>query len=263
MTSLSVSAEPGTDPAYPEVRVFSDLDPEADTADMVRTVERLVREALRHRGIGGGARVRLSTPTAPDDPILIQINLLVRDKPVRMQTLNDSPHRWDAVLRRLDRQIVRAWGPWRPRPWPDSTRTLLTAPGHATIIRRKEVAAARTTPWCASEILDAMDYNMHLFTDVETGEEAVVYRAGPTGLRLVRQRHVHPPREPGPDALVVNSRPAPTLTEDTALARLCDHRLHFVFFTDADSGRGKLLYPRYDGGIGLITPTGGVDAVTG
>jgi len=27
-----------------------------------------------------------------------------------------------------------------------------------------------------------------------------------------------------------------------------------MFFTDANTGRGKLLYPRYDGNIGLIAP---------
>ncbi len=35
--------------------------------------------------------------------------------------------------------------------------------------------------------MDAMDYDVHIFTDTTTGEEAVVYRAGPAGLRLARQ----------------------------------------------------------------------------
>jgi hypothetical protein len=30
--------------------------------------------------------------------------------------------------------------------------------------------------------------------------------------------------------------------------------LGFLFYTDPDSGRGRLLYPRYDGGITLIAP---------
>lgn len=34
--------------------------------------------------------------------------------------------------------------------------------------------------------LNAMDYDVHLFTDAATGEDAVVYRAGPSGLRLAR-----------------------------------------------------------------------------
>jgi hypothetical protein len=29
-----------------------------------------------------------------------------------------------------------------------------------------------------------------------------------------------------------------------------------LFFTDSASGRGRLLYPRYDGDLGLITPIG-------
>jgi len=253
MTGVSVSAESATDPGYPDVRVFSELDPNVDSASTAQTVARAVGEVLHFRGIGGGARVRLSTPTA-DGSVLIQVNLRVRNKPVRMQTRNESLDDWVPAMRRLDRQIVRSWGPWQPRPWPDPTRTILTASERATLVRRKAVPLARTTPWCAAEVLDAMDYNMHLFTDVETGEEAVVFRAGPTGLRLARQHHVRVPSEPGPDPLVVNSRPARTLTEDAAVARLRDHSMRFIFFTDADTGRGKLLYPRYDGGIGLIAP---------
>jgi len=252
MTSLSVSAEPGTDPAFPEVTVRSELDVDSD--EIAGTVARAVGEVLQYRGIRGGARVRLGRPAVVDGAAVIQANLRVRDKAVRMQTVSESLDCWEPAMKRLDRQIVRAWGPWQPRPWPDPSRIILTAPDDAKIVRRKEVPLARITPWYAAEIMDAMDYNVHLFTDAETGEEAVVFRAGPTGLRLSRQFHVRPPREPGPDALVVNSRPAPELTEHDALDRLCEHSLRFMFFTDANTGRGKLLYPRYDGNIGLIAP---------
>lgn len=111
--------------------------------------------------------------------------------------------------------------------------------------------------------MDAMDYDVHLFTDAETGEDAVVYRAGPSGLRLARQHHVFPPgwsrcRAPAgpPVPLIVNSRPTPVLTEAAAVDRAREHGLPFLFFTDQATGRGQLLYARYDGNLGLITPTG-------
>jgi hypothetical protein len=108
-----------------------------------------------------------------------------------------------------------------------------------------------------------MDYDVHLFTDAETGEDAVVYRAGPSGLRLARQRRMlppgwswSPPTASPPVPLIVNSRPTPTLWKAAAVGRVCEYGLRFLFFTDPASGRGQLLYPRYDGDLALITPIG-------
>lgn len=42
--------------------------------------------------------------------------------------------------------------------------------------------------------MDALDFDAHLFTDADTGETAIVYWAGPLGVRMARQHHVHPPR---------------------------------------------------------------------
>jgi hypothetical protein len=59
-----------------------------------------------------------------------------------------------------------------------------------------------------------------------------------------------------PVPLIVNSRPTPTLTEAAAVGWLCKHGLRSLFFTDPAIGRGHLLYPRYDGNLTLVTPTG-------
>jgi hypothetical protein len=42
-------------------------------------------------------------------------------------------------------------------------------------------------------VLDAMDYMAHLSTDEETGDDAVVYSAGPARTRLMRQPTPGPP----------------------------------------------------------------------
>jgi hypothetical protein len=62
-----------------------------------------------------------------------------------------------------------------------------------------------------------------------------------------------------PVPLVVNSRPTPALTEAAAVRRIGEHRAQLLFFTDPTSGRGQLLYPRYGGNLGLITPVDGGD----
>jgi hypothetical protein len=196
--------------------------------------------------------------------MLVQVNLQVRDIPARVQALVGGIDDLGSALVRLDRQIVWVWAQWRPRPWPDPTRRALAAPDQAVITRRKPVVLQRATPLEAVAVMDAMDYDVHLFADTETGEDAVVYRAGPSGLRLARQRRMYPPGwswSPPPGApsvpMIVNSRPTPTLTEAAALGRVCEHGLQFLFFTDPATGRGQLLYPRHDGGLGLITPIGG------
>ncbi len=194
--------------------------------------------------------------------MLVQVNLRVRATPTRVQAVTGGCDDLSSALERLDRQIVRVWAPWRPRPWPDRTRRMLTAPADAVITRRKPVRPLHGSPVKAVAAMDAMDYDVHLFTDAETGEEAVVYRAGPSGLRLARQHRMHPPGwswspptgSVPPVPLVVNSRPTPTLSEDAAAARLREHGLRFLFFTDPTAGRGQLLYPRYDGNLGLVSP---------
>jgi len=102
--------------------------------------------------------------------------------------------------------------------------------------------------------MNAMDYDITLFTDAETGEDAVVYRSGPTGLRLARQRTMRPPSLPVLLPLTVNAHRVATLTAASAADRLVEGWLPHVFFTDRETGRGNLLYRRYDGELGLVRP---------
>ena len=59
-----------------------------------------------------------------------------------------------------------------------------------------------------------------------------------------------------PLRLVVHSHHIPIFAEADAVHRLCDDAVPFVFFTDKATGRGRLLYCRYDANLGLITPIG-------
>lgn len=260
---VACAPEPSSAPEFPDVVVFSGGRVPASQA---QRVAQAVGRILEHRGVNGGARVRLSVANCAAGPMLVQVNLHVRDTPTRVQAITGGIDDLPPALLRLDRQIVRVWAPWRPRPFPDRTRRILTATAaEETITRRKAVTPARCTPLAAVTTMDAMDYDVHLFTDSETGEDAVVYRAGPSGLRLARQRRMHPPgwsasptpnsaAPPVPVPLIVNSRPTPALTEADAVRRLCAHALRFLLFTDPATGRGRLLYPRYDGNLALITP---------
>jgi hypothetical protein len=56
--------------------------------------------------------------------------------------------------------------------------------------------------------------------------------------------------------MTLSPHPAPTMTVAEARQRLEAMDLSFVFFADAETGRGCVLYRRYDGDYGLITPAG-------
>lgn len=56
--------------------------------------------------------------------------------------------------------------------------------------------------------------------------------------------------------MTVDPLPAPVMDLPAARRRLEALGERFLFFADASTGRGKVLYHRYDGHYGLITPAG-------
>jgi len=220
-----------------------------------------IGELLERRGITGDVRVRVTAGHCDHGPVVVQVNLIVGDTPARVQAVPPDRDEMPAAVARLDRQIERLSARWRPRPWPDRTRRTLTGAGDGVINRRKEYELLRGAPMQAVMVMDAMDYDVHLFTDAETGEDAVVYRAGPSGLRLARQRRMCPPGSSLSTSsqvvpLIVNPHATPNLNEAAAVEQVRDNGAPFLFFTDAATGRGRLLYRRYDGDFGLIAPIG-------
>jgi hypothetical protein len=212
----------------------------------------------RHAVPASAARVRLSGGNCGGGPLLVQVNLRVCGAPARIQVPGRNPVAAIAAAEdRLRRQLHRLTTAWEAWPWPDPQRRALSAPGGGRIARRKSYRLTVGAPCQAAAILGAMDYDVYLYTDAETGQDAVVYRSGPTGLRLARQRSMRPPSMPTALPLTVNSRKVPILGVEQATDRLAEGWLPFVFFTDHHSGRGNLLYRRYDGNLGLVSPIDG------
>jgi hypothetical protein len=209
----------------------------------------------RYDGVDA-VRLRLSGPPHPGGAALVQINLTVRGRPARIQVPGRTVDRAIAsAASRLDRQLERLTGAWRVWPWPDPQRPALGRPGRSPVTRRKPSTLERCDPGRAAAVLGAMDYDAHLFTDRETGEDAIVFRCGPAGQRLARQRSMHPPAD-GADSMTVSPHRVPVLRVREAVRWLAGGWLPFLFFTDSGSGRGRLLYRRYDGDLGLITAGG-------
>lgn len=102
--------------------------------------------------------------------------------------------------------------------------------------------------------LEQLDYDFYLFRDADSGVDSVLYRVagGGYGLRHLDGTHHHD----GTYAVEFRCEDgtAPTLTVTDAVERLDLGSEDFVFFRNADSGRGSLVYRRYDGHYGVLTP---------
>ncbi|MET8701199.1 sigma 54 modulation/S30EA ribosomal C-terminal domain-containing protein [Kitasatospora sp. NPDC004723] len=125
------------------------------------------------------------------------------------------------------------------------------------IVRHKSVRLARRTPEQAVREMLALDYRFHLFSDALTGQDSLVHRRpGDGGFRLVRAHSTARPGSRGP-SLTESPNPAPRLDPAEAARQLWLTCWPFVFHADPGDGRGRVLYRRYDGHYGLITPIAG------
>lgn len=165
----------------------------------------------------------------------------LRENLVQQQERERTRHRWIGVAtehqwRHGDLPTVRK--DHFPRP-----------PAEREVVRRKTFALAPMTPDEAAYEMGVLGHDFYLFTDSESGKEAVVYRDGNGGF-AIRGEAV-----PGGESasLVEVTGSAPTLSENEAITRLELSGEPFVFYLDPEDGRGRLLYMRYDGHYGLIT----------
>ncbi|QBS45356.1 hypothetical protein DMB37_40035 [Nocardia sp. CS682] len=232
----------------------------------VTRLERAITRVLRRHHVACAAQVRVSAPPCGDGQVLVQANIRFRGAQARVQVAGPRGFVATFTAERLDRQLARLTGTGEPRYWPDPARPPLAAvTEERPIVRRKACALAVGDPAAATRAMDAMDYDAHLFIDAQTGHDAVIFWAGPLGVRLARQHLAPPQSEPAQTVpLTVDPRPAPLLTDREAAARLCRYGLPFVFFTEPRSGRGRLLYRRHDGDLAIVLPDeatfGGVSA---
>jgi len=226
-------------------------------------VERQIASVARRLpGDVESVRVRLTTfrQTSTARPALAQATLTVDGRPVRAQAAAAFFREAAALLRtRLCDHITRLAHPTVPRPWPDPYRrhsrpTLVSIPAlQRKIVRRKRYPLTRCRPDEAALTMDVMDYDFHLFTDADTGQDSLVYRIGPTGYRLARLSGLRPPNPPVSMPWTIDVHDIPRLTPGQAAGRLDTTEMPYRFFCDIATGRGSVLYLRHDGHYGLLT----------
>ena len=163
--------------------------------------------------------------------------------------LERAARNWEAI--RGGRPVPRP-GQWRHQSLPVPRPSYFPRPpGERTVMRHKSYALARQPPDEAAADAELMDYDFHLFTEKSTGEDAVIYRTT-DGYRLALahpRTHRLGPVDP---SITVSAMPAPRLSVTEAATRLEAAGQPFLFFVNAGTGRGNLIYHRYDGHYGVI-----------
>jgi hypothetical protein len=153
------------------------------------------------------------------------------------------------------RGAERQPGEWRHGDLPTERPDYYDRPAdERRLVRHKTFAVDELTPDEAAFDLDQLDYDFYLFCDLASGEDAVLERMPDHSYRLTRLRPLLVESGPASIALTIDEATPAELTVPEAMQRLDANGERFVFFANATTGRGNVVYRRYDGHYGLITP---------
>jgi ribosome-associated translation inhibitor RaiA len=259
--------------------------PESEVSLAVRQVSSLLRVASEPVLF---ARVKLTTHADPavERPAIAQINIDLNGRLVRVQSADETmraaiEHACDRLRIRLER-AARNWaalrgglplpgpGEWRHGSMPAPRLPYFPRPRSERIVmRHKSYTPAHETPDEAAAEAEMLDHDFHLFREKSTGEDSVIYRRA-DGYRLALAHRRTRRLGPVDPSISVSHVPATRLTVTEAEDRLEAFSQPFLFFVNAETGRGNLIYHRYDGHYGLrepadlpCLPTAGPPARTG
>lgn len=201
---------------------------------------------------------------------LAQASLDWNGRPVRAHVAKETMREAvDALQQRLRERLVhgaRNWESQRDRhpagagpewrygsPVGERPDWIHREPDERNLTVHKSFEFVSATPDEAAFDMDMLDHAFVLFREEATDQDSVLYKTEDGfGLAQLAPDPEHLP--PSSLALRVSPTAAPTLTVDQAIERLDVTGLRFVFFKSTTSGRGTVIYHRYDGHLGLVTP---------
>ena len=265
-----------TSTSAPYVHMQTQGDVSAADVDYARD---RVEAALRHaRDPVLFVRAKLSVLRDPAvaRPAIAQVNLNLNGRVVRAQVARetlreavDEVHdRLRDRLRRFagDWQAIRGGRPssgsegheWRHTSVPAERPLYFPLPAEERqIVRHKAFGLRRMTVDEATFDMEMLGYQFHLFTEDGTDSDSVLYRIDDERGYRLSQVEPQPDRvTPGVEFVTVDTQRPPVLRVEEAVERLDVTGSPFVFFQDAATERGCVIYHRYDGHYGLITPAG-------
>ena len=243
---------------------------EADRAYAVEKIGKVL-DAIGAPVLHTSIRLERAADPARELPASARVTVDLDGEPVRAhvaaRTIAEAIDRLDGRLRnrlehiaehqraRRRRGATSPPGEWRHGDAPSDQPPYFPRPvEERQIVRHKTFTAPQVTIDEAIFDLEAMDYDFFLFTDLARGEDAVVDRRVDGSYGLQHLDGTVPDAAATGAVVEVVDRPAPALTLEQAGEHLAVSDARRVFFKDADTSRGNVLYRRYDGHYGLITP---------
>lgn len=191
---------------------------------------------------------------------IVRAHVAARDPMAAVDLLDDR------LRRRLERQAHRAGrnhhrspassDGWRHGDLPTQRPEYFDRPvEEREVVRHKSFALEPMTCDEAAWDLDMLGHDFYLFTDIDSGSDAVICHHDDDGhLELRRAESPTDATVRTVASVVVSPHAPPELSLSEAQERLDNGHERFVFFVNADSGRGNVVYRRYDGHYGLIDP---------
>lgn len=179
------------------------------------------------------------------------------------QAVNDLTERLRQQIRRhIDRLTTQRRKPaetpegkWDHDTWrPELPAESLLKPGEREVIRRKVFALAPLNAIEAAELMRELDHAFYLFHDSETDADSVVYLRDDGQLGAIAPQNVPTPTEGGnPEGVIrEQSRFSEPIALEDAVSEMDQLNHRFMFFTDASTDQGAVIYLRHDGHYGLI-----------
>jgi hypothetical protein len=216
------------------------------------------------------ARVTLAHEAAPDiqRPAIAKAVLDVNGRPVRAHvaagSFDEAVDLLEAKLRHgleilaEKRQAIRheparpTAGSWRHGMLPTARPEWFPRPAEEReLVRRKAYLLHEQTVAEAAEDLELLDQDWVLFTERTTRADAVLERLE-RGYRLTLDSTATPVSIDLGEPIEVRAE-VPRMDLDVALNLLGELDTPLVFFIDRDTGRGRVVYRRYDGHYGTLT----------
>ena len=159
----------------------------------------------------------------------------------------------DRLLTRQREPAQRPAGEWSHRSWsPPRPPTLVRPVEEREIVRRKTFAFGPMSVDEAADALEDLDHGFFLFHNAETDADAVAYWRDDGLLAVIEPRPAMSAIGRGPVREASRFSSPIDLAAAVAEMNAVGHR--FLFFENTATGRGNVIYRRYDGHYGLIEP---------
>jgi ribosome-associated translation inhibitor RaiA len=146
-------------------------------------------------------------------------------------------------------------GEWRHGQWSPPRPEYFPRPAEEReIVRRKSFSLEAMSAVEAAELMKDLDHDFLLFHDSDTDADALVHVREDGRLGVIQPPGTAVVQDLGEPGLRETSRLSEPIGLDVAVAEMNELSHRFLYFVNANTGRGNVIYLRYDGHYGLIEP---------